>query len=265
MGRVSVIMGTYRADEERLEKSLRSVIGQTFSDWELIVCSDGDGVERLEKLREWERTDKRIRVVGYERNRGLAYALDEAAKVACGEYIARQDDDDESYPDRLEKEIEFLDEHPKTAFVGTLADMFDDGGIYGSCRLPEEPKKEDFLWTCPFLHPTVLLRRDCFEKVGGYRVAWDTKRAEDYDLFMRLYANGFFGVNLQERLYKYRFPPTGKRRQGFWNRVGEASVRAKGFAKLKMGIKGVPYVLKPVFAELLPKKLYDRSKRKFLQ
>lgn len=265
MSRVSVIMGTYRADEERVEKSVRSLLRQTFSDWELIVCSDGDEKERQEKLRAWEGVDRRIRVVGYEQNRGLAYALNEAAKLADGEYIARQDDDDEAYPKRLEREVEFLDEHPKTAFVGTLADMFDDVGVYGSCRLPEVPKKKDFLWTCPFLHPTILLRRDCFEKVGGYRVAWDTKRAEDYDLFMRLYANGCFGVNLQERLYKYRFPLTGKKRQGFFSRVGEASVRAKGFAKLKMGVKGVPYVLKPVFVGLLPKKLYDRSKRKFLK
>ena len=130
--------------------------------------------------------------------------------------------------------------------------------------MPEKPSKKDFLFTCPFLHPTMLIRRDALIKIGGYRVGWDTKKAEDYDLYMRLYAKGFLGVNLQEKLYRYRFERKGKRKRNFLDRLGETWVRIRGFSQMKIGVKGFFYAFKPLIVWLLPQKMIGK-RRKYIK
>ena len=264
MSKISVIMGVYASEKERLEKSIRSVLSQSERDLELIVVCDGTE-SLLPLLREWEEKDERVKTVFYPENKGLAFALNEGLKCATGEYIARQDDDDESEPYRLERQLNYLLSHPKTDFVCSAAAVFDDGGEYGEAVMAEQPQKKDFLYTCPFLHPTLFAKRACFERGGGYRVGWDTKKAEDYDLFMRWFSRGMIGVNLQERLYRYRFARGGKRRRSFLDRLGETFVRIKGFWKIKAGLIGVLYAFKPLLAWLLPQKAFVRAKRKYIQ
>ncbi len=264
MSKISVIMGVYASKKELLEKSILSVLSQSERDLELIVVCDGTE-NLLPILKDWEEKDGRIKTVFYPENKGLAFALNEGLKRATGEYIARQDDDDESAPDRLERQLDYLLSHPETDFVCSAAAVFDDGGEYGEAIMPKKPQKKDFLFTCPFLHPTLLAKRNCFERGGGYRVGWDTKKTEDYDLFMRWFSRGITGVNLQEKLYRYRFSRDGKRRRGFLDRLGETSVRIKGFWKIKAGLKGVLYAFKPLLVWLLPQRAFSRTKRKYIR
>lgn len=251
--KVSVAMGVYNPKRELLLQSVSSIISQTFEDWELIICDDGSvTADARVVLDEVASLDPRIRVVGYRSNKGLANALDVCIAAARGSYVARQDDDDRSAPERFQRQVAYLDEHPACAFVGSTATVFDNQGAWGAYPLEEDPTPESFLWNSPFIHPSVMFRRDALESVDGYRVAPETDRCEDYDLFMRLYALGYRGHNLQDALYDYRIDRDAKKYRPMSARMNEAKVRASGFKALGLGARRVPYVIKPIVLGLLP-------------
>lgn len=234
MPTVSIIMGVYNCKRpDLLRKSVHSIINQTYKDWEFLICNDGstDGTT-FNLLKGYEKKDERIRVFTYEKNQGLAFALNVCLKEAKGIYIARQDDDDESKPERLERLVEFAEKHPEYAIIGSIADVTDDDGVWGEYPLEEKPTKTSFYWNSPFAHPTVLMRKDALNAVGGYRVSKETQRHEDYDLFMRMYAAGYKGYNIQEKLYKYRIIYGDKKYRPMKDRVNEAVTRYKGFKSL---------------------------------
>lgn len=262
MAKVSIIMGVYNCRNlNELQESIKSIINQTFEDWELIICNDGSTDNTLNYLNEISKMDKRIKIVSYDKNRGLAYALNYAYNFSNGEYIARQDGDDISYPDRIKYEVEYLENNKDIDFVGTIADVYDDNGIWGTFNLPENPSKLNFLWNSPFLHPSILMRREAFERAGKYRMAWETKRAEDYDLFMSMYALGSKGYNIQKKLYKYKIINDNKKYRKMKDRLEEAVVRVKGFKKLNLGVKAIPFIVKPIIIGLIPQKLFGKIRK----
>lgn len=259
-------MGVYNCkDFSLLHKSVESILNQTFTDYEFLICDDGSTNDTLSELKQIEKQDDRIRILSYETNRGLSYALNFCLKESKGEYIARQDDDDISKSDRLEKEVAFLNYHKEYAIVGTLAEVFDDSGVWGKYDNPEKPTRNDFYWNSPFMHPTVLIRKSAFDLVGGYRVAKETRRCEDLDLFMRMYAIGLKGYNIQERLYLYRMvnDPNIKYRPMKY-RIDETVVKFKGYKAMGNLLRGIPYVIKPILVGLIPQKLlYQIKKRRY--
>ena len=168
MPKVSIIMGVYNCrDYDLLRKSIESILHQTYEDYELIICNDGSTNRTLEELSKIAQCDSRIKIISYEKNHGLNYALNRCLDASKGKYIARQDDDDFSKSNRLEKQVNFLDEHPEYVLVGTCADVFDKKGIWGEYIVPEKPQKEDFLWNSPFMHPTMMMRRNELLSGGG--------------------------------------------------------------------------------------------------
>lgn len=264
MPTVSVIMGVYncrRAD--LLDKSIRSVIVQSFTDWEFLICDDGSSDEStLELLKKYEAEDSRIRILTNEKNQGLCAALNTCLKNCTGKYIVRQDDDDVSRPERFQKLVEFADTHPEYAIVGSIADVSDDRGVWGEYPLEEQPEKTSFYWNSPFAHPTVLIRKEALDSVGGYRVAKETRRCEDYDLFMRMYAADYKGYNLQEKLYEYRVEQGKKKYRSMKDRVDETVVRYKGYKQMGILGRGIPYVVKPVVVGLIPQRMFAKIKEK---
>lgn len=257
-------MGIYNCKNyELLDQSIDSILKQTFQDFELIICNDGSTNGTLEYLKSIESKDKRIKILSYEKNRGLNYALNTCLEKATGEYIARQDDDDISAPDRLEKEIAFLDNNPEYAIVGTLAYVFDDNGIWGKYDNPERPSKNDFYWNSPFMHPTIMIRKEAYDAVNGYRISKETRRCEDIDLFMRMYAAGYEGYNIQERLYSYRMVNDPKiKYRPMKYRIDEAIVKYKGYKAMGNLLCGLPYVVKPFIVGMLPQKILYQIKKK---
>lgn len=168
MPNVSIIMGVYNCKNYNLlRKSVDSVLQQTYKDFEFIICDDGSTNDTLEELNNLSQLDSRIKILSYKQNRGLNHALNVCLAASKGKYIARQDDDDISKPERLEKQVRFLDENPEYAIVGTCADVFDDKGIWGQYGVPEEPQKKDFLWNSPFMHPTMMMRKEELLSGGG--------------------------------------------------------------------------------------------------
>lgn len=261
---VSIIMGVYNCKNfDLLCNSVQSVINQTFTDWEFIICNDGSKDNMLDKLHEIEKMDSRIRILSYDDNKGLAYALNFCIDYAKGEYLARQDDDDISYPDRLQKQVKFLQEHPEYAIVGAQADVYDDGGIWGEYTTVERPDKNSFLWNSPFAHPIVMMRKYAIKDSGKYRVAKETRRCEDYDLFMRMYSKGYKGYNIQEKLYKYRIVNDNAKYRPMKYRIDEAVVRWKGYSSMQIILpRGIIYVAKPILIGLIPQKVFKSIRKK---
>lgn len=257
MPKISVIMGVYNCkDIDALNKSVNSIINQTYTDWEFIICNDGSTDNTLNILKKIEMKDERIKIISYEKNKGLRYALNKCIEESKGKYIARQDDDDISEKNRFEKQISYMEKHRDISIVGCRANVFDKNDVWGKYNVPEYPNKTDFYWNSPFIHPTVIIRKDDLIKAGCYRVAKETRRCEDYDLFMRMYSLGMVGHNLQEELYRYNISVGNKKYRPMKYRIDEAKVRFIGYKKMGVLIKGIPYIMKPIIIGLIPQFIF---------
>lgn len=261
---VTVIMGVYNQhNKAELEAAVRSIQNQTMEEWELIICDDGSDGKAAENLRFYENKDPRIRVLRHEENLGLAATLNICIAQARGKYIARMDADDISRSERLQKQYDFLQEHPEYAFVGCNASLIDENGVWGSRKMPEKPRKKDFLPYSPFIHPSVMVRKEAYEACGGYYVSKETWRCEDYELFMRMYAMGLRGYNMQETLFWYREDRLNYERRKFRYRLDEAKIRHRNFKNLEINVGiGLIYTIRPVAAAVLPLPLLMHIKRR---
>lgn len=263
MPKISVIMGVYNCKNiEALNKSVESIINQAYSDWEFIICNDGSTDNTLKILNSLKTKDNRIKVISYTKNQGLRHALNQCIKVSEGEYIARQDDDDISDIHRFERELVYLEEHKNISIVGCTANVFDMNGTWGNCKVPENPEPKDFYWNSPFIHPSVIMRKNDLVKAGCYRIAKETRRCEDYDLFMTMYSMGMRGHNIQEDLYQYKIINSDKKYRPMKYRIDEAKVRFIGYKKIGILIKGIPYVLKPIIIGLIPQCIFKKITKK---
>jgi len=180
---VSVILPVFNG-AQTIYSAVMSVLGQTFEDFELIVCNDGatdNTLEILERIK-----DPRLRVVSDGLQKGLAARLNEMVLLSQGAYIARMDADDLSYPTRFQKQVTFLDRHDNVDLVATRAIVFSDAGtVIG--LLPYRGTHQELtraLWRgIPMPHPTWMGRRGWFLK-NHYRVD-EVLRAEDQELLLR--------------------------------------------------------------------------------
>lgn len=259
--KISVIMGLYNS-EATLAASLDSLLAQTYQDFEVILCEDGSRDHTYEIAESYrEKFNDSFVLLKNETNRGLAYSLNRCLSAANGEYIARMDADDCAVTERFAKQVQFLDRHPQYGWVGSTAVLFDESGTWGTRSVVEKPLKKDFLMTSPFIHPTVLFRKEVLEAANGYIISKATQRAEDYDLFMRLYALGYRGYNFQEPLLYYRENEETFTRRRYRHRMDEAVIRYKGFQRLDLLPKGILYVLKPLVVGLIPQRILAKLRR----
>ncbi|NOJ47687.1 glycosyltransferase family 2 protein [Bradyrhizobium archetypum] len=184
-----------------LGEAIRSVLDQTFSDFELIVVDDGSTDNSAEIAASFQ--DSRITILK-RTNAGIVAALNAGLQVARGKYIARMDADDISVPNRFEKQVEYLELHPACVLVGGLAQGFDEqgkegfttGGRHTQTDLSCFPPK-----VAVSLHPLIMIRADILRSIGGYRAHF--KHAEDYDLYLRLAIYGSID-NPSELMLFYR-------------------------------------------------------------
>ncbi len=250
--RVTFAMGLYN-NIDTLDKCMESVINQTYKEWEMIICDDCSTDGSYEKAISYAEKYPNIRVLRNEKNSGLAYSLNQCISNANGEYIARQDADDESLPERIQNEVDFLDTHPQYSMVGTCYIRFDGQGNESPIKAKEIIKPYDLIWDCYFCHPTTLFRKEALEKVGMYTVRKETKRSEDYDLILKLYASGYRAYNMQEYLFYYRTDLNSyKRSHVLERRIEEMWIRYNGYKLNKFPLWAYVFVLKPLIVGLLP-------------
>lgn len=260
--KLSVIMGVYNiAALPLFDSAVNSILTQTMGNFEFLICDDGSTDNTWEILTQLAQRDSRIGLIHNPKNEGLASALNLCLTEACGRYIARQDADDISAPERFAKQISFLEEHPQISFVGSNVTLWDERGNWGHRSFPPYPQPRDFLFTMPFVHGALMFQRESLEQIGGYRVSKETRRAEDYDLLMRMYAQGLAGANILEPLYYFREDAAAKKRRKYCYRVDEVKVRWCGFRELGLLPQGLPYVVKPLIAGILPTFLLREIKK----
>ncbi len=261
--KVSIIMGVYNC-EDILGRSLESVLAQSYSNWEFIICDDGSTDNTYKVLKSYSDLDDRVKIVRNVENLGLAASLNKCLKLSSGEYIARQDADDLSLPDRLSKQVEFLELNHDFDFVGTKVIYFDNFGDWGKSNTIQCPEKEDLVYGPPFCHPSVMFRARCLNDIGGYRVSKMTYRSQDYDLWFRLYSKGYKGYNLDEPLFKYRLDRYSYSKRKFKYRFNELKIRYYGFKSLNFPFWKYIYIFKPIVVGLIPKKIVSiYHKQKF--
>ncbi len=254
--KVSVIMGVYNSNIEYLKNAIISISNQTYKNLEFIICDDCSTNSDISiLLHSITELDKRIKIISTKKNSGLSVALNECLSVAKGEYIARMDDDDYSHLDRIEKQVNFLENNSEYGVLGCGINLIDKNGVWGTMCSKENPEKKDFLFSTPFVHPTIMVRKEVYEMVSGYSCDRWTKRTEDYDLFMRIYACGVKGHNIREVLYDYRMDFEGYKKQKFRYRINEVVIKYRGFKKLGLFPAGYIYLLKPILSGLIPNRI----------
>lgn len=230
MPKISVIMPAYNA-EKYIKTSVDSILNQTFCDFELIVINDCSNDSTGEILLSYR--DERLICLNNEKNLGVARTLNRGLAAARGEYIARMDADDISEPHRLEKQLAYMEEHPQTVVCGSKITVFYETGEQAVCHYPQQDRqiKTTLLFSCPFAHPSVMIRGEVLRKQGlCYEEAFE--KVEDYRLWTRLAKSGEF-VNLPEPLLRYRKHP---------GQVCATSPQAQYEGKLRLSAELLPIV-----------------------
>ncbi len=188
--RVSVIMPAYNASAF-IREAVDSILAQTFGDFELIILNDGSTDDTRAIVESYD--DERIRLVN-KSNSGVASTLNEGLRLAKGEFVWRHDADDISLPQKLERQIQFMEEHPEFDLCATqIAFMTERGKVAWDKRQPktawfqEQPFREvffeDFSPYSPITHGTTLFRKILLQKTPEYREAFIT--SEDIDMWLR--------------------------------------------------------------------------------
>ena len=246
--KVSVIMGIHNC-EKTLQEAVDSIRRQTYTNWELILWDDGSTDGTYEIAKQYAAEDPaRIRAFHDGQNRKLSHALNQCLRHATGELVARMDGDDLSRPDRLEKQVSYLQEHPETDLVGTQMNRFDENGHAGVLRAPLQPEPEMLRSKTPIHHATIMTYRSVYEALGGYTESETVEGVEDVDLWFRFFENGFKAATLDEALYDVRMDREALKRRTMGRRIRSLRTRAAGYKRL-----GFPrrWLLKPACTLLL--------------
>lgn len=261
MPKVSILMGIYNC-APTLREAVESILSQTFTDWELILCEDGSGDDTYAIAQEYRRAHPdRIILLRNEKNMGLNHTLNRCLQAASGEYCARMDGDDLSLPDRFEKQVAFLDAHPEYAIVSTPMIFFDEQGEWGRNQMIERPQRDDFIHHSPVhCHAPCMIRREAYLAVGGYTEDLRMLRFEDVNLWYKLYAAGYQGYNLSEPLYMMRDGREAAGRRGLRSRMNGVYVTYVGFRLFRYPWYMYRFVvldfIKHFIKGVMPEKLY---------
>ena len=201
--KVSVLLPVWNG-EAFLEQAIDSVLGQTLSSFELIVIDDGSSDRSAAIAEGFTSRDDRVRTLRRP-HEGLSASLNAGIAAARGDYVARMDADDVSVPDRLQKQVEYLDAHPACVAVGTWIEVVDEAGrplglkTYVTTHAEISAALLDGI--SPMAHPTVVVRGDALRAAGGYDAR--CYPSEDLDLWFRLGESGEL-ANLGEALLRHR-------------------------------------------------------------
>ncbi len=250
---VSVVMTTYKNDAEVLWRAIESILTQTVGDLECIVVFEpGDSNAELMAGR---CVDPRLRVVRSMTHLGMAGSFNRGLENARGRYIARMDSDDVAYPERLARQLQFLDDHPDIALVGSAARLIDrNGNVAGIRRFPitHEQILQTAVLTTPFLHPTVIWDRTRVREELRYDPRYT---AEDLELWLRLLRSGYRLANMPDLLIDYTQPLRYTRSAAHWR--GLVRVR---MAHWRLGlVQPLAFASIALFAclSILPQRLID--------
>lgn len=229
--KVTIVLPVFNG-EEYLAETIGSILGQTYKDFEFLIIDDGSTDHSLEIIKSYR--DPRIRVLINPERLKLSGALNRGLDEAQGVYIARMDADDIALPNRLQKQVEFLDKHPEVGVCGTSIEVFGKtkkrNDIYPKTT---EDIRSYALFDCPFCHPTVMIRR---ELLDAHQLRYDGSYypTEDYELWSRA-IELFPSVNLEDILLRYRIHEKSMTGAD-WNEMDRQAARVIKPRLLQLGL-----------------------------
>ena len=198
-------MPTFNSDPEKTSTGLAAIRDQTFSDYECLIIDDSTSDLIITFLKEFCDLDKRfIYIRGH--SKGIANALNIGLSKAQGKYIARADDTDICSPQRLLRQVEYLERNSLVDIVGSNMLLKLPDGEMDQRRYPQDHQRitNRFLISCPVAHPTVMFRRDIIN--GGFKYDERFIYCEDLEYWLRLFRSGYKFFNIQENLVTYEVP-----------------------------------------------------------
>jgi glycosyltransferase involved in cell wall biosynthesis len=191
---VSVLLPAYNA-QDTVRQAVRSLLRQTFADFEIIAVDDGSTDRTGSILDDLATSDLRVRVLHLQHS-GLVSALNSGLAECSGDLIARMDADDVCHPERLRLQVEFMREHSEVGVCGCLVRSFPRNEVKGgflryeawlNSVVTHEEIARDIFVESPLVHPSAMMRADDLREIGGYR---DMGWPEDYDLWLRFFTAG---------------------------------------------------------------------------
>lgn len=201
---VTVLMPAYNA-AAFIAEAIRSVLEQSFTDFELLIVNDGSTDHTVQVIRQFD--DKRI-VLVERTNGGVSAALNTGLEQARGRLVARFDADDVCYPGRLATQVAFMAANPDHVLVGSEVDYITEQGSYmyhHRCFAYDDTEiRKRLFYYCPFIHSAVMYRLDSVREAGGYNPMAHT--FEDYFLWVKLLQFGK-AANLRKSLIQVRLNP----------------------------------------------------------
>lgn len=201
---VSVLLAVYNG-AQYIQEAIDSILKQTLTQLELIIIDDGSSDDSVAIIQTFK--DKRIIFLKNEVNRRKSYTLNRAISIAKGKYLSIMDQDDIAFPQKLERQVSFMEARPEIGICGTQFQTF---GQYVDSEVSKYPLSHEEiqllqLYASPFAHPSVLIRRSALEKLDNFY--HENIIAEDYHLWSRLLLVTK-GANLPEVLLHYRIHPS---------------------------------------------------------
>lgn len=200
---VSVIMPVYNT-KDYVWEAIESILNQTFKEFEFIIADDWSTDWSFEICQEYAEKDKRIRLYKNDKNEWLWYTRNRLLSLAITDYIASQDSDDVSMPNRLKLSYEFLEKHKEYWVVWWDTEIIDEEGKKIWYRTYSDNIPNVILKKSPVANPATMYRKSIFEEVWWYtkdkRLDW----AEDYDLWLRFYLKWYQIKSINETFLKYR-------------------------------------------------------------
>ncbi len=209
--RISVILPCYNA-ESTLEETLQSLVAQTLQDFEVLMVDDGSTDDTGRILDDWAKNDSRFKHIS-QAHSGVISASNAGMLASVSPYIARLDADDRALPQRLEKQVTFLESNPEYALVSSLVKAFPEGEVgegfqvyleWLNALVTDEQIKREIFVESPLPNPSVTFRREWLLKMNGYE---ERGFPEDYDLYLRMYLTGAKFSKIPEVLHEWREHP----------------------------------------------------------
>ncbi|MFC3120829.1 glycosyltransferase [Agaribacter flavus] len=215
---ITVLMPVYNGNQKHLTLSINSILGQTLTDFEFLIVNDGSGAEISALLNKIACSDERVRLINCEQNGGIVNALNIGLKNTHTKWLARHDSDDIAEPQRLAKQLEYMQNNPQIDASFTGAIIIDEGGKRQSAlgvSTEHETMAAELAFNSRLRHPSLFIKTEVLEKLGGYTSGYGI--SEDYRLWVDLVMSGFTLGGINQNLIQYRLTPDSfEKRMKMW-------------------------------------------------
>lgn len=205
-----------KEDPDYFRLSLKSIWqDQTLKPNEIVIVKDGPLTKALDVVLNEFSEIAPVKIVALKHNVGIGKALSKGVLQCSYEYVARMDSDDIAFPDRFEKQISYLEEHPEVGILSSWIDEFidDASNVVSTRKVPENHDEivSKLKAKCPINHPTVVFKKEAVIRSGNYKPYYFK---EDIYLWLRLYSNNVIFANINESLLYFRISKDTYKRRG---------------------------------------------------